>query len=248
MTRITLFLFFVISGFCVNLGQAQSNTFIAKGTVLRRDSLVALQSVTVYNTRSQRAAISNAQGKFSLYVRLGDTIRLSRIGFANKIVVLQDSMEALDLKIALKPLSYRLNEVQIVDFQYKILPPYKETKPNIGLSLPGIAGSNTPFTVAEPTMMNPISLMYSQFSKREKMLRSGREFIQRMEYLNLIDSVFNSPEIYEITGLKGAELYAFKQFCIQRGALFDIPDNYIAMASIKRHYETYRKIKQKRDW
>ena len=75
------------TGFCVNLGHAQSNTFIAKGTVLRRDSLVALQSVTVYNTRSQRAAISNAQGKFSLYVRLGDTIRLSRIGFANKIVV-----------------------------------------------------------------------------------------------------------------------------------------------------------------
>ncbi len=73
-------------------GQVQLITF--SGLIMDGDSAKPLPSVNVYIPRAGYGTITNPEGLFTMLVKSGDTVLISRVGYERKMVVIPPRSEA----------------------------------------------------------------------------------------------------------------------------------------------------------
>ncbi|WP_333599405.1 hypothetical protein [Flavobacterium sp.] len=108
-----LFFFF----FLQSIGFAQSNElFFLKGKIVC--SVKELSQVNVFNLRSESSTATDENGDYSLFVKVGDTLKFASLQVeTKKIVILETDLKKPLFVTALTPNTIALEEVQIKDYK-----------------------------------------------------------------------------------------------------------------------------------
>lgn len=181
--------------FCVFSVEAQEEYFSVKGKILSQDSLKPIPNVNIISELSHYGTITDKEGDFLIKSKLIDTLWVSCVGFERRrIPVWRDSI--LDNKLIIKLIrsNIMLDSVEIYPF-----PDYETFKREIvkmpwrkPVFVPGVSKKDDekmiykkPVREPPASIINPISLIYNRFNKREvlkrKMKRNRKRFNREME-------------------------------------------------------------------
>lgn len=106
----TKYLLMAVCSFLIYLGNcsfsfAQGNTQVItfSGVVVDGDSLKAVKSANLFIYRANRGTVTNEQGFFTMLVKSGDTVVITRLGYDKKMLVIPQRSDAaysvvIDLK------------------------------------------------------------------------------------------------------------------------------------------------------
>jgi hypothetical protein len=180
LVRIFLFLAVWFSGFSL-LAQT---TYKLTGTVRHAQTRQPLESVTVLKKANNRGTITNAAGAFAILVQPNDTVIIRAVGFKTEQYLVHPRTQSdLNIDILLEEGSLELPEVKVVgglDYEKvnralrnmkKAPPPKVAVKPPPPKPLYKEKKSEP----VAPTLENPASLLYEQFSKEGKDRRKVAE-------------------------------------------------------------------------
>ena len=175
--------------------RAQEECFVLKGRIVERDSLRAIANANIVCKLSHYGTASNQEGHFIIKALKTDTLKVSCVGFVKEIVpVLYDSVCDKSLIISMERDTILLNEVDILG-----LPDYDEFIKGIAklpqkkpFFVPGVTKDGLeeliykrPEHEPKASSINPISLIYNRFNKREvlrrKMLRNRKRYIKELK-------------------------------------------------------------------
>ena len=181
--------------FCVFSVEAQEGYFSVKGKVLSADSLQPIPNVNIVSELSRYGTITNQEGFFIIKSKTIDTLWVSCVGFdTREVPVWKDSIPDNTLIIKLIRSNIMLDSVEIYP-----LPPYKDFIKDIAkmpmkkpFFVPGVSRADDakriwkrPERESTPSVINPISLIYKRFNKREvfkrKLQRNKRKFNKEMK-------------------------------------------------------------------
>jgi len=202
-----LFAFIVFSVF-PNQIQAQST---ARKNLRGKVNAYAnsLQGIYVINMATEKAAVTEENGYFSIPVTVGDTLVFSSIYFKGiKVGITEKEIEQDFFQVQLKPLMQQLDEVQI--FQYKninavslgIIPKGQKSYTPAERKLKAATGYDARIGLNTSMSMDPLLNM---FSGRSAMLRKGVEVERKELMMDKIDHFFDRD--YFVQKLKIPEDY-----------------------------------------
>ncbi|MCR5036641.1 MAG: carboxypeptidase-like regulatory domain-containing protein [Bacteroidales bacterium] len=188
-------LLLIIIVFCVFSVKAQEEYFSVKGKILSADSLQPIPNVNIVSELSHYGTITNQEGFFIIKSKTVDTLWVSCVGFdTREVPVWRDSILNNTLIIKLIRSNIMLDSVEIYP-----LPPYKDFIKDIAkmpmkkpFFVPGVSRADDakriwkrPERESPPSVINPISLIYKRFNKREvfkrKLQRNRKKFNKEME-------------------------------------------------------------------
>jgi hypothetical protein len=177
MGRYLGFIFWVLCLAGSSGAQAQTNLKLS-GTVLHAQTRQPLPSVTVLRVRNRLGTITNEAGKFSFYVKPGDTLLVRSVGFKPLFYLVHPSTKTdLTVDILLEEGALELPEVKVVgglDYE-KVNRALRNMKkppaPKVGVRPPApkpVFEDKAPAPAPPPTLENPASLLYDLRSKEGK--------------------------------------------------------------------------------
>lgn len=191
------FFLLLILVFCALKIIAQEECFIVKGRIFSNDSLTAIPNVDIVSELSRYGTTSNRDGWFLIKSKQIDTLWISCVGFdRQRVPVYRDSILDKELIIKLIRSDIMLDSVDIYPW-----PDYETFKQEIinmpwrkpffvpGVSKEGYEKIINQDPVREPkaSSINPITLIYNRFNKRErfkrKLQRNRKKFNREMERL-----------------------------------------------------------------
>lgn len=177
--------------------KAQDDCFLVKGRIFSEDSLTAIPNVNIVSELSRYGTTSNRDGWFLIKSKQIDTLWISCVGFdRQRVPVYRDSILDKELIIKLIRSDIMLDSVEIYPwpdyetFKQEIINmPWRKPYMIPGVSKDGDEKMIYKKPVREPkgSTMNPITLIYNRFNKRErfkrKLDRNRRKFNREMERL-----------------------------------------------------------------
>lgn len=189
------FFLLLILVFCAFEIKAQDDCFLVKGRIFSEDSLTAIPNVNIVSELSRYGTTSNRDGWFLIKSKLIDTLWVSCVGFdRQRVPVSKDNLFDNELIIKLIRSDIMLDSVEIYPW-----PDYETFKQEIinmpwrkpffvpGVSKEGYEKIINQEPVREPkaSSINPITLIYNRFNKKErfkrKLERNRRRFNREME-------------------------------------------------------------------
>ena len=180
----------------------------------------------VQNLTSHKLTIVDEFGEFRMPVQLGDTLRISSVGYQVLGWIAEDSWFSENFVEFLLPIdTIYLQEVVIGEF-----PEYSRFKQIIVDTQPkdtqfwyhGVAQPvMKEFNVLEKKALNnpiymathPISFLHNSFSKKAKEQRKMQQINKRKNIVNQARSKFTREWVAEVTQLEGDELTEFIAYC-----------------------------------
>jgi len=210
----------IIVGFFTSAFSQEVNV---KGIVFDRDSVTSMSYAYVVNKNSTTGTLTDEKGRFSIRIKLGDTLSFSYLGYSvTKLCTntLKDSVKNsfLNLKIFLKPKVNELKQVTIATHSFT-----KEEKEYYGRKVDEYKRG------IEMPLADPITAMYYAWSKKGKELQKLSVLYEQL----LIDEVkehrLSDQKIRELTKNDTMNVKAFLNSCF-------LPDQFILNAS---DYELY---------
>lgn len=184
----------LILALCAFEIKAQEDCFLLKGRIFSEDSLTAIPNVNIVSELSRYGTITNQEGWFLIKSKLVDTLWVSCVGFdRQRVPVSEEELSDKELIIMLIRSDIMLDSVEIYPF-----PLYDDfirdiTKmPSRRLFVPGISKLDDekqiykkPIKDPPASIINPVSLIYNRFNKRErfkrKLQRNRKKFNREME-------------------------------------------------------------------
>ena len=192
MKKIPLLIIFVL---CVISMKSQEEFFIFQGKIVSQDSLQPVPNVNIISELSRYGTITKQEGFFIIKSKTVDTLWVSCVGFdRQRVPILKDSILDNKLIIKLVKNNIMLDSVEIYPF-----PDYETFKRDIinmpwrrPHYVPGVSKkedekmiNKKPVKEPPASVMNPISLIYNRFNKKErfkrKLERNRRKFNREME-------------------------------------------------------------------
>lgn len=180
------------------VGQAQEENFLVKGRIFSEDSLKAIPNVNIISELSTYGTITNNDGWFLIKSKIIDTLWVSCVGFERqRVPVDKDNLSGKELIIKLIRKDIVLDSVEIYP-----LPDYRtfvNDFANMPLKkpfyIPGVSKEGDekiiyqePVREPKASSINPITLIYNRFNKRErfkrKLERNRRRFNREMERID----------------------------------------------------------------
>ena len=232
---LSILLLFVLLLLCRPAG-AQSIEYLWSGWVLDQFDVQPMSDVHVFNKNTNIVTITNKNGLFSIMGAIGDSIRVSCIGYATHNTVIKDTTERP--VIFLEPVIYDLGGVVI----------FPDT-----LRLSGLAAvlrqaqqegnfSQRPSWGFGPVIGGPVTLLYNAFSKTAKQERVYRAKVMGTDDDMVIGSKFNGNIVNDLTGLQGDELINFMAWCgFSRKYLLTANDGQIEKNILDKWFQ-YKKL------
>lgn len=213
-----------------------SQEVIVRGIVFDRDSVTSMSYAYVVNRNTTTGTLTDEKGKFSIHIKLGDTLSFSYLGYGvTKLFTnaLQDSLRnsSVNVKIFLKPKVNELKQVTVATHSFtkeeKEYYARKIDEYNRGIEMP---------------LADPITAMYYAWSKKGKELQKLSVLYEQL----LIDEVkehrLSDQKIRELTKNDTMNVRTFLNSCF-------LPDQFIVNASdyelysvVNRYYKEYIKI------
>lgn len=179
----------------------------------------------VFNKTSNHTVFSDSLGYFSIDVKTGDTLFISRIGFYYKEFIITEAL--LKQKkvhfFELNPRAYDLKAVTInndwgtyEEFKYKIIhTPAPKSKNQINPHV--FSGLNDePVIIKEQASIplgSPVTALYMLLSKEGKTLRKLEKLKEEEQKTLSYSDKYNSAIVSRLTGLKEWELEKFMKYC-----------------------------------
>ena len=175
---------------------------VLKGTIIDSAKTNTINSVRVENLSTHQGDYSNADGFFSIEGKDGDYIIFSYLGFNNKVIRLNSSLNNSNqiIKMSIKtvglkgvtikqgPTQYQTDSAKRADI-YKDAFDYTQTK----------------------SAMSPITSLYQVFSKKHKNMRHFQDQIVDIEKQKFIDTRYSEALTAQMTGLQEDALIKFMQ-------------------------------------
>ncbi|MCR9063444.1 MAG: carboxypeptidase-like regulatory domain-containing protein [Cytophagales bacterium] len=216
MTHKSFYVLFILllSSF-TGVAQKQWSVF---GKVINEKTLTPISSLTVTNKRTDHVVVTNEKGDFFIRAAEGDSLLITGIGYADKTVYWDKSLE--DFTIKLEQTAISLEEVVVKDKRSATIereikeflenPHNAETmKRDIVGNIVRMSGSGGLGAGAGIS----IDALYDLWSKEGKNNRKAAE----LEYQDLkkfyTQLRFNKGKVAEITGLKEPDLSEFMEYC-----------------------------------
>ena len=159
------------------------------GYVVTADSLKPIRNTHVISKMAHCGSISNQQGKFHIQARQIDTLWVSCIGYARRLIAIDENLSSNDtLVIRLYPETITLREVTVLPFtNYETFKEILITMPStktldelerLNDDLDDLWLSRTPAGNGKPTITaNPIQFLYDKYNasaRRQSVLRRNR--------------------------------------------------------------------------
>ena len=162
------------------------------GYVVTADSLHPIRNTHVISKMAHCGTISNEQGKFRIQARQVDTLWVSCVGYARRLITIDPTLTESDtLVIRLRPETITLREVTVLPFtNYETFKEMLITMPSIktldeidrlNKDLDELWLSRAPVGNGKPTITaNPIQFLYDKYNKSARrqatLLRNRRMY------------------------------------------------------------------------
>jgi hypothetical protein len=111
------FIALLLISFFTSIGFSQSSELVfLRGKVISSDK--SIENVNVFNLRSEASTSSNEQGNYTLFVKLGDTLKFSSLQVETKKIVIQKEDLAKSLVVtSLVSKMIALEEVEVKNYK-----------------------------------------------------------------------------------------------------------------------------------
>ncbi len=219
---------------------SHSQMISVKGIIFDKDTTSPMPFAYVVNKNSTTGTLTDEGGRFSMRIKLGDTLSFSYMGYGvTKIFTqaLKDSVKnnLLNLKVFLKSKANELRPVVIENRSFT-----KEEKEYYASKVDEYNRG------IESPLASPISAMYYAWSKRGHQLAKLSVIYQQL----LIDEVkehrLSDQKLRMITGNDTLNTEAFRRYCY-------LPDQWVISASdynlfyaVKQYYRQYMDMQRRK--
>src|SRR5690606_2413150 len=170
-----------------------------KGVVLNYGNEVRIEGADVVNLKTNQVFESNGLGLFNVIASLGDTIRVSKVGFNEQNIVISSED---DLIIRLKGIT----ELRAVDV-YGITKEQEMKNIMKDYRKQGSYYNGKPPALAY--IFSPLSALHEKFGKAGKRAKRFQEYVNYEQDELIVDRKFSKALIADLTGLKNQELTNF---------------------------------------
>lgn len=199
---IRVFFILLMLGIAPALMQAQKVTI--KGRVLHPEDPTF--NLLIVNKTTSIGAFGNADGTFEVQARKTDTLLIGALGYQTVKVCMADSADqpVYTLNIRVMPLAYNTGTVQV--FPQRELDSIQSDIRKLGYDerdymLSGI-----------DAVSSPLTFLYQQVSRQERMKRRAYEIINEDKRRNLLKELFAKYVSYDIIELQDNEFEDFIDF------------------------------------
>ncbi|SDL46932.1 CarboxypepD_reg-like domain-containing protein [Catalinimonas alkaloidigena] len=234
-----IFLVFLLSWTCA-WGQSAESPLM--GHVLSRDSLQPVPGAHVMNLSTHEGVSATETGFFRLPVHLNDTVVVSAVGFYSDTLTVSARPDAL-VDILLLPRTYELETFvfergDLKAFKEKFLALDLPEEPKVNMT--GVDRYEGPIKPVKPTILNPVSLIYSKFDKRAKQERKVRVLERQQNFERLLATKFNEELVQDVTGLEGDSLKDFMNYCRLEAEFVASATEYDLRLAISDCYQSFQ--------
>ncbi|MFY0593371.1 carboxypeptidase-like regulatory domain-containing protein [Roseivirga sp.] len=221
---IYLFLLLLISGM---LSAQTKPSFLFKGRVVSKDRLESIPFASVFVVTQNKGTATSPQGNFNFRVYIGDSIRITSVGYADYAVVMTREMAKKDniVTIELSPKAIDLDDVEVIqlsdDFylRRKKWDTLKLDLPDNIMQLPLGPGSNEIAPPANTPINFPIASIpiFQEISRNPKQARIIRKMEEAETFLTLRErerlKYFNKDIVKKVTRIDNRVIDEFMEFC-----------------------------------
>jgi hypothetical protein len=230
---------------------AQENkTQLFMGRVVSNNDKSPVSYALVVNSASKNSTFSDTLGYFSLPVREGDTLVISRIGYYPEEIRI--SRELLRLRtihlIGMNQRSYDLNAVAIKSlgtyeqFRYNVIHAQPEEALKINPQVTRALSNKV--VVLEPQaripLGSPVTALYNLLSKEGKSLRKLEKEEARQREADSYKEKYSPEVVSRLTGLRELELEKFMKYCPLQVSYIQNANEYEIAAKILECYGRYK--------
>ena len=220
--------------------QAGSQGITVKGIVLDKDSTSPMSFAYVVNKNSTTGTLTDEAGKFSIRIKLGDTLSFSYMGYGvTKIFTqtLKDSVKnnLVNIKVCLKQKASELKQVVIENHSFT-----KEEKEYYARKVDEYnRGIQSP-------LADPITAMYYAWSKKGKELQKLSVLYQQLLIDEVKESRLSNEKIRMLTGNDTMNVDAFRKFCYLPDQFIISASDYDLFYSVKQYYREYMDLQRRK--
>jgi hypothetical protein len=222
--------FFVVS----KIVYAQPGTITVKGNAVTAGGIGGLYQVIVINQHTSQGLMAASNGYFTIACSKTDTILVSASGFTVKKLCFRDSADKREyhITVRLDSLHYNLAEVKI--YPHKNLRQVEDERKTLG-QIP-----NTD-TYKDPSLLNPISLLYERFSRIEQSKRKVAELEDEQKRRDVLKELFHIYIQHDIINLSSQDFDKFIDFCDFTDEFIKNSTDYDLVMAIKYRYAQFEK-------
>lgn len=169
-----------------------------------------LENLHILNTRTGKGTISLSNGYFQLNAEVGDTLKISGLGYKNHYLFIDESFRAEIVKVMLTEKVTELAQVDVTGYRLTTNNPRAmEIKQPL---LPSEKDVRTPGR-SRATLASPIDYLYQMFSSRHRQLEELERLAERDEFIDRLDLRNNREILLELTGLDQEGLRMLIFYC-----------------------------------
>jgi len=220
--------------------------------VLDLTSFVPIKTAYIYNYNKTTYNFTDASGHARVKVSLNDTLLITKTSYRQTFLVITDDLfvENQDIEVLMVHKAILLSEIKV----FALNPSYEGFKKDVVnmenpyIRIPGIqitkqdkinaeVSNSQPNVLRNTKLASPISLLYSMFSRKEKMKRLYADLVDNEDEVYRIPQKYNRDIVSEVTGLTGDDLLDFMMYC--RFSFYDIArwtDTEIITAVREKYY------------
>ncbi len=169
-------------------GNAQ---FYVSGRIVDSASEKGMGKVSIENRNLRKGEFSQADGRFQIWVREGDYLIFSNVGYKDFAMQVQAVHRNSSIEVTMKPRSVQLKDVTIT----KGYTPYQLD------SIKRASLYKSAFQYKrEKSVSSPISAVHQKFSKKHKDQQRFQRQVLSMEQEKFVDSRYNATLVNQLMG------------------------------------------------
>ncbi|MBO4281844.1 MAG: carboxypeptidase-like regulatory domain-containing protein [Bacteroidales bacterium] len=225
---------------------------VFKGCVVNDLQHTPLENACIHNISTGMATFSNAKGNFALIAKGKDTLVVTHVGYAARVLVLEDTLSPSDKRHLI---SMEMKSILLKGTTVYALKPYPIFLTDVAKEANAVEESITlsgqqksdATARTEPHLYNgsPITMLYDCYSRKAQLARHYRYLSTHEEESRQLSRKYNAAIVARLTGLQGEELEAFMCYCaFSYYDLVKAPETEIARM-ITNKFSKYRKQREK---
>jgi len=228
-------------------GQTSDSSYYLYGKVLSLEKGYPVGFAHVINVNARKGVVTDSLGNFETWVNPNDVLNISAIGFEHREYMVPEQNPDSVVEIILVNKTYAIPEVSISylgtyrEFKQKVLDlelsDENKLNPQINKIFNHVEIEYPLVDNPAASILSPISLLYSAFSKEAKAVKKYLNVKERAD----VKEKYNITIVKNLTGLEGLEAKEFMDFCKFTDEYVRSVSEYELYSEIKTQYEEYKK-------
>lgn len=226
--------FLLIIGFLSASSIGLSQQVTIQGQVYHRDDPTF--NLLIVNKNTSKGIFGNADGSFTVQAKKNDTILVGALGYQTTPICMRDSVDkdTYNVKIFLTNISKQLREVEV--FPRRDLDSIQRDIRRLGYD------ERDYMITGIDAMSSPLTYLYQQVSRKERMKRRAYEIINADKKRELLKQLFIQYVDYDIIDLEPSEFDDFIDFMNVSDDMLMQMTQYDFVIYTKRRFAQYRQL------